>query len=417
MNQTKQYVEWPYRAGNGYRISRFPGICKWCGTRYYAGDKVNWNPRVKGTCCHAGCYAAYGSPTPTIQDYTNSPEPLDIRPNPVVDVDTPEVTPTPEVEHVVSVPSNAPTNGSLGDTIAEAIAPYLEGRLKGMVTREQVEDIVEPIAQEVFKSLLDKALVKTVTQIEVTKWDGNSFEVTDLGLQHKSFKDLLQILSAKQSNGYRLNVWLVGPAGTGKTTAAENCAKALGLNFYFTGSIDTEYKLTGFVDAQGRVINTAFRTAYQNGGLFLFDECDSSLPAALLAFNAALANGAAAFPDAIVPRHPDFVCVAAANTFGLGATNDYVGRLKLDAAFLDRFVQLYWDTDEGLELATSGNGDWTKIVQGYRARAKAKGIKVIISPRASYFGSALLATGMSMDMVKAVTIRKAMTEDQWASIQ
>ena len=123
-------------------------------------------------------------------------------------------------------------------------------------------------------------------------------------------------MSARQSNGYRLNVWLTGPAGTGKTTAAKYCANAFGLKFYFCGSIDTEYKLTGFIDAQGRCINTAFRTAYQEGGVFLFDECDSSLPAALLAFNAALANGEAAFPDAIVSRHPDFICIAAAKIHG-----------------------------------------------------------------------------------------------------
>ena len=76
-------------------------------------------------------------------------------------------------------------------------------------------------------------------------------------------------------------------------------------------------------------------------------------------------------------RHPDFICIAAANTWGLGATNDYVGILKLDAAFLDRFVQIFWDVDEGLEMVTVGDTEWTKVVQGYRARIKAKGIKVI----------------------------------------
>lgn len=410
--ETRDYVEWPsgessFR-GNGYRISKYPGFCKWCGIRYSAGAKVNWNPRIKGTCCHAGCYATYGSPSgepmPVTRHYPESPssdpKPLDIRPTPVEEEQESE-----------------PATSSLGSTIADAIAPYLEGRLKGLVTEEQVKGLVEPIAQRAIKEVLANSVLKTVTQVEVTRWDEKSFTQVDLGLQHKTFPLLLQTLSAKQSNGYRLNVWLTGPAGTGKTTAAANAAEALGLKFYFCGSIDTEYKLTGFIDAQGRVVNTAFRTAYQCGGVFLFDECDSSLPAALLAFNAALANGEAAFPDALVPRHPDFVCIAAANTWGLGATNEYVGRLKLDAAFLDRFVQISWGIDEGLELATAGNVEWTRTVQGYRSRAKAKGIKVIISPRASYFGAALLATGMSEERVKELTVRKAMTEEQWSSIQ
>ena len=41
----------------------------------------------------------------------------------------------------------------------------------------------------------------------------------DIGTQHFQFPALLQILSTK------LNVYLVGPAGSGKTTAAINCAK------------------------------------------------------------------------------------------------------------------------------------------------------------------------------------------------
>ena len=46
----------------------------------------------------------------------------------------------------------------------------------------------------------------------------------------------------------------------------------------------------GFIDAQGRIVNTEFRKAYEHGGLFLFDEIDASFPQAILAFNAALAN-------------------------------------------------------------------------------------------------------------------------------
>jgi len=66
--------------------------------------------------------------------------------------------------------------------------------------------------------------------------------------------------------------------------------------------------------------------------LFLFDEIDASLPNAVLAFNAALANGYADFPDGMVKRHPRFACIAAANTFGMGADRIYVGRNQLDGA-------------------------------------------------------------------------------------
>jgi MoxR-like ATPase len=237
-----------------------------------------------------------------------------------------------------------------------------------------------------------------------------------MGIQHKNFADLLQTVQAKSNDGYSLNIWLVGPAGTGKTTAAKRCAEALGLDFYFTGSIDTEYKLLGFVDAQGKVVNTAFKKAYTDGGVFLFDECDSSLPSALLAFNAALANGECAFPEGVLARHKDFVCIAAANTWGLGATNEYVGRLKMDAAFLDRFVQVDWQIDEDLERVTVGNDAWVAKVQKWRKAAKDSGIKVMISPRASYAGAALLATGMVEEKVIAKTVRKSMNDADWAKV-
>lgn len=243
--------------------------------------------------------------------------------------------------------------------------------------------------------------------IEVRRVDGTTI---DVGRQHKQFPLLLQALMAG------CNVWIAGEAGSGKTTAAEAAAKALGQPFSFDGAMDTEYKVIGFVDAQGRIVSTQFRRAWETGGLHLFDECDASLPGATLALNAALANKVAAFPDSMVPMNPSFRCIAAANTWGLGATFDYVGRNKLDAAFLDRFVQIPWEYDEGLEMAVAGNPEWTKFVQERRKRAKAAGLKVVISPRASIFGARLLASGMERDAVIDLTMRAKMRPEDWEAL-
>jgi hypothetical protein len=171
------------------------------------------------------------------------------------------------------------------------------------------------------------------------------------GIQHRTFGKLVMLASALGNEDK--NIWLAGPAGSGKTTAARNLATAMGYDpdseFDFNGAIDTEYKLSGFVDAKGRCVSTAFRRIWENGGVYLFDECDGSMPGALLAFNAALANGYAAFPDGTIKRHEKTVIVAAANTWGFGGDANYVGRAKLDAAFLDRFVTLSWNYDEDLE--------------------------------------------------------------------
>jgi hypothetical protein len=186
---------------------------------------------------------------------------------------------------------------------------------------------------------------------------------------------------------------LVGPAGSGKTTLARQIAEALNRPFYMAARVTSEYKLTGFIDAAGKAVQTDFRRAYEKGGVFLFDEIDASDADALTAFNAPLANDVADFPDGQVNRHPDFVAIAAGNTFGRGASREYVGRQQLDAATLDRFTVFEVDYDEALELAIAGNEDWTRYVQKVRKAVEREKVRAIVSPRASISGAKLLAAG------------------------
>lgn len=252
--------------------------------------------------------------------------------------------------------------------------------------------------------------------VMVTVNNGGAITSTVIGRQHKGFDRLLKLCAVRNGKGTGLNVWLTGPAGSGKTTAAENVAKALAIPFHFSGAMDNEYKVIGFIDAGGRCIRTAFREAYENGGVFLLDEVDGCHPAALLALNAALANGYCDFPDGQVKRHKDTVIIAAANTWGQGATHEYVGRAKLDAASLDRFVMMAWDYDEALERDTCGNEAWARKVQAWRGRIISAGIKAILSPRASYDGASLLAHGFTESDVIELTVKKGLSADQWRQI-
>lgn len=236
----------------------------------------------------------------------------------------------------------------------------------------------------------------------------------DMGekLVHEQFDSVLKAIAAE------VPVMLVGPAGSGKTTLCEQVAEALNLRFYFTGAVASEYKLSGFVDAQGRIVSTAFREAYANGGLFLFDELDASMPQAIMAFNAALANGHCDFPGDTAPtkRHPDFRVVAAANTFGRGADRQYVGRNQLDAASLDRFVVINMDYDEVMERALAGNREWTRKVQRIRREIAKQQVRHIVSPRASIQGAKLLAAGFSIDDVLEATVWKGLDQDTKARV-
>lgn len=305
----------------------------------------------------------------------------------------------------VQAKPKAPQAQQSGDAAAK-LAEAIQAIAGNSVNEERVREIVAEVALPVIESAI-AGLPPRRYEISI---NGETVRTVE-GHFHKQFDTLLRACKR------RLNVWLAGPAGSGKTTAAEKVAEVLGIPFYFTGAIDTEYKLLGFTDAQGKIVSTQFRQAYESGGVFLFDEVDGSLAAALLAFNAALANGVCAFPDGMVRRHKDFVCIAAANTWGHGATMEYVGRAKLDGASLDRFVKVAWDYDEALETALSGNSKWTKYVQDVRAKARAKGLKHVISPRASIFGAELLAEGFTHEEVCNMTMAAGLAPDQWQAIK
>ena len=157
------------------------------------------------------------------------------------------------------------------------------------------------------------AAVEQHRPIRIEIKQGAEIKVLPNGHRHPVFPDVLASLSVRE------NVYLVGPAGSGKTTLASQCAEALGLPFYSTGAVGMAYQLQGFINPEGKYMETDLYRAYVNGGVFLFDEVDASSAQALLAFNAILANEIAAFPHGTVKRHADFVVIAAANTFGNGA--------------------------------------------------------------------------------------------------
>jgi cobaltochelatase CobS len=227
------------------------------------------------------------------------------------------------------------------------------------------------------------------------------------GRTHAKFKDVLTIISTKVQ-GRRLHAWLAGPSGSGKSYLAKQAADALGLAFYSTGAIQSKYDLIGFVSPTGNeaTLRTPFRDAFEYGGVFSWDDCDASDPRAFVAFNEALSNGRFAFPDKCIEQHADFVAVASANTWGNGATSDYVGRNKIDGATLSRFVRVEVGYDEGLERDMVGkdHATWALYVQGIRKAVTALGVKVLVTPRATLQGAALLAAGMDRKQVEAMTV-------------
>jgi hypothetical protein len=304
------------------------------------------------------------------------------------------------------------------DSVAKVSQDDLDD-IKGLIAARQNEAVnyidqsVSSLSAEL-KALIDsscKAVSFVVNEVEVGRSEG---------LRHVGFDDLCADVLAFKATGRteEANFWLTGEAGTGKTTAAKKLAQLMNLPFRFNGAIDSEYKLRGFIDANGRVISTPFRLAYEHGGVYLFDEVDSSLPSACLAFNAALSNGCYDFPgaDMPIPRHADCIVLAASNTWG-GPTGEYVGRFRQDGAFMDRFMRVAWETDEVLEEALCVNKEWCSYVQRCRAGARKHGVQHIISPRATFKGDIMLGAGRPWNRVVDLCVRKGLADTQWEQIQ
>lgn len=182
-------------------------------------------------------------------------------------------------------------------------------------------------------------------------------------------------------------VYLVGPAGSGKNHVLEQLAWDLGLDFYFTNSIQQEFKLTGFVSpkltGEDKFVETEFYRAFTKGGLFFLDELDASIPEVLVLLNAAIANRYFEFPGmGKVEAHENFRVVAAGNTFGNGGDEQYTGRMVLDQATLDRFTVIQFDYSEKIELhLAKGNITLVQFIRELRKQAAEKGIRATFSYR------------------------------------
>jgi cobaltochelatase CobS len=384
--------------------ARFPGKCAWCATSFPRGTEVVWDRTRRGVIAHASCFQSNG------EKFPSNPSPSTISHE--------EITPVTETTVATSnYQANVPAN-DLAATIAAAVSPLVQ------VSEQRIKDIVHDMILNEAAVKIDEADVVRIIE-EHTKATVKTIEIKNpvtgetrnIGQQHKQFERLLQLVSARDHKGYHLNIWITGPAGSGKTTAAEKCAEALGLPYALTGSLTESYKLYGFVSpGTGQYVRTPFRDIWENGGVFICDDFDGSDPNCAIEFNAPFANGMCAFPDGMIPRHKDTVIILTANTWGHGGTDDYVGRLKQDKAFLNRFVKIHWETDEELELATCPDTQWCKRVQSIRCKVSELGIKALITPRASYYGAALLAAGVPRNEVEDHTLRFEMSAEQWRSV-
>lgn len=290
--------------------------------------------------------------------------------------------------------------------ILEAVSvPGFNVDLTRMLAREEMRDEFTNWQAAAAKAVADAIAAMPPRIIQIVSQTAPA--VTLPGPMHYKTEETIRIAALAHP------IMLVGPAGCGKTTIGQHVAAALQLPFYITSTINDTHELTGFVDGYGKYHSTPFRRAFEHGGVWVADEIDAWDASALLAANAALANGYAVFPDRDEPimRNSGFRIVATANTYGNGADRVYIGRNELDAASLDRFAMITVDYDLTLEqIMSGGNHRWLEHVWEIRKAVMEKQVRHVVGTRAIIYGSAALASGIAWDRCEEIYIYKGMSE-------
>ena len=240
--------------------------------------------------------------------------------------------------------------------------------------QEEAADKVAQLEQEI-KDMKDNG---SGTVINITI-NGQTRQERPEHVLNENITDIVKCLSDGE------NVFLWGPAGAGKNVIAEDAAKILGVEFFYMNTVYTKYDIIGFTDANGNYVPTAFVNWLKNtdGGLYLADEICTNSPEANIAYNALLANGYIVLQNGEVLRKTDkHYFVAADNTNGLGATEEYNGRYKMEDSTRDRFAFFEVKYDAAVEKSlVSDKTDILEFVYDMRKACAACRVSMILGYR------------------------------------
>lgn len=285
------------------------------------------------------------------------------------------------------------TNTKLEDALIQGIV----SKGKELATEElekELKDRLDGFIKETYGALPQKL---TIVHKDI--------EYDKTGIFHKMFDKVLKLVDMN------LPVMLTGGAGAGKNFMLEQVSNALGLDFYYTSTITQEYKLTGFIDGGGKYHETEFYKAFTQGGVFILDEIDASIPECLVILNGAIANGYFDFPTGREIANENFRVVCAGNTVGLGADLVYTGRNVLDGATLDRFVLVEIDYDSRIEENLCQDETLRNFLYDVRHSVKVNHINHIVGMRCFKYAYQLLVNDFDKEFIVKSVILKGLQQD------
>lgn len=191
------------------------------------------------------------------------------------------------------------------------------------------------------------------------------------------------------------NLWLVGPAGCGKTTICKAIAEKLDLPVTIipcgAGTSATTFLGYKYPEREG----TPFVGAFAKPGIIVLDEFTALESQVAQVANAALANNELTSTIGTFQRHPDCTIIATSNTFGHGADRTYVSNNQLDASTIDRFACGIVETDYSHEYEEQYDKEVVLYVNSLRNIIDKNGLRKIASTRAIINACKLKEAGLS----------------------
>ena len=215
----------------------------------------------------------------------------------------------------------------------------------------------------------------TVINIKI---EGKTHQVQIKSIVNPKFARIMKYLAKGD------NVYMYGPAGTGKNVTAKQCAEALDMPIFYMNTIYTKYDLCGYMDAQGNYVPTTFYNFMKaKKGLFFFDEYDNSQSAATVCFNDLLEDKKYTFPNGeTLYLDENHKIIAAGNTNGQGATEEYNDRYQMDESNRSRFMFVSVTYDPAVEKSIVGEStDILDFINDLRRVRDEIGIKLIVGYR------------------------------------
>ena len=252
-----------------------------------------------------------------------------------------------------------------------------------------------------------------VTQIDLTKVDGAQSSNV-VGVAHECFERSISHLTVGNQ------LYFYGRSGAGKSTTAKQLAAALDVPCFIMGAILSKFEVLGSLTPSKYLPSVVRSWLESDGGLLCIDEIDASCPRALVTIMAIFDHdGELTFPDgATFKRTDNHKLIVTANTTGAGASSEYNGRARLDAATLNRFIRIEHDYSDKIEKSLAP-AQVVTYAQELREVLKQKGLHgSMITPRTIKQAGAIARSNLKPRIKREMivdTFKQGLTDEQYKS--